>query len=443
MSKTFLFAVWAGGGNVPPQLTLARRVAAMGHEVRVLAPAVLRDRIEAAGLAHEPYVDAPEHDEAVPERSLIRDFEARTPIGAATAVRERLLAGMAGRIARDVLRIMERRRIDVVAPDTMLLGGLFAAEASRVPAAMLVHTVYPFPTPGVPPFGMGWAPATGPLGRVRDAIGGQMFRRAYEAPLMPRLNQVRAELGLPAVGSFAEILARVDRVLVLTSEAFDFPGTRPSNVRYVGPQVDEPEVAAPWTPPWPADDARPLVAVGLSTTYQAQGDLLQRVVDALGDLPVKGLVSTGGLGLERVPANVHTAPYVPHSRLFPLADVVVTHAGLGTVHQALRWGKPLVCLPLGRDQSDNAARLVQRGAAIGLSAKARPPKVAGAITAVLRDGAYAAAARGLSSAMGFEAAVRLAPEELVRLAGAEPEPAAVPFTDSRRPATDRITVPTS
>jgi MGT family glycosyltransferase len=443
MSKTFLFVVWAGGGNVPPQLTLARRVAAMGHEVRVLAPAVLRDRIEAAGLAHEPYVDAPEHDEAVPERSLIRDFEARTPIGAATAVRERLLGGMAGPIARDVRRILDRTHVDVVASDVMLLGGIFATQSAHVPAAMLVHTVYPFPVAGVPPFGMGWMPARGSLGRARDAVGVQMFRRAYEAPVLPRLNEVRRELGLAAVGSFDELLATIDRVLVLTGEAFDFPGARPSNVRYVGPQVDEPELAPAWVPPWPDDDARPLVAVGLSTTYQAQGGLLQRVVDALGDLPVRGFVSTGGLPLQRVPANVQTASFVPHSRLLPLADVVVTHAGLGTVHQALRWGKPLVCLPLGRDQSDNSARLVHRGAAIGLRAKDRPAKIADAIATVLRDGRYAAAARRLSSALDFDAAVHLGPGELVRLAGAEPGLVAAPITSARQPASDRVAIPST
>lgn len=420
MSKTFLFVLWAGGGNVPPQLTLARRVAARGHEVRVLAPAVLRERIQAAGLIHEPYVAAPEHDEAIRERSLIRDFEARTPIGAVTAVRERLLAGMAGPIARDVTGIMQRRHIDVVASDNLLLGGVFAAEAAHVPAALLVHTVYPFPTPGVPPFGMGWAPAGGTLGRARDAVGRWLFRRAYEAPLIPRLNEVRAGLDLVPIRSFADLIARIDRLLVLTSAAFDFPGPRPSNVAYVGPQVDELDLTPPWVPAWPADDTRPLVAVGLSTTFQAHDDLLQRTVDALGSLPVKGLVSTGGLEVDRVPLNVSTADYVPHARLFPLADVVVTHAGLGTVHAALAHGKPLVCLPMGRDQPDNAARLAARGAAIRLGAKSGAAAIAGAVDTVLRDVRYTEGARRLGAAMAFDDAAQQGADQLIGLSGADP-----------------------
>ena len=55
MSKEFLFVLWAGGGNVPPQMALARRLADRGHRVRMLAPAVLRGSIEAAGIEFEPY----------------------------------------------------------------------------------------------------------------------------------------------------------------------------------------------------------------------------------------------------------------------------------------------------------------------------------------------------------------------------------------------------
>jgi MGT family glycosyltransferase len=417
VSKTFLFVLWAGGGNVPPQLTLARRVAERGHEVRVLAPAVLRTAVEAAGLGFEPYVDAPEHDESVPARSLVRDFEAKTPMGAAKRTREGLLIGMAGPIAQDVGRILERRHIDVVASDVMLLGGFFASEAAGVPSAMLVHTIYPFPRPGVPPFGMGWAAANDPLARARNAAGSWMFRRFYESPSIPRLNAVRGKVRLPAIRSFDDLLARVGHVLVLTSEAFDFPGPLPANARYVGPQVDEADATPKWTAPWPEGDLRPLVVVGLSTTYQAHGNLLQRAVDALGRLPVKAFVSAGALTVEHVPENVYVAPYAPHSRLLPLADVVVTHAGLGTVHAALAHGKPLVCLPLGRDQGDNAARLVARGAAIRLSAKASSSKIAEAVSEVLGDARYAAAAQRLSVAMRYDEARGSGADALVDVAG--------------------------
>jgi MGT family glycosyltransferase len=437
MSSAFLFVLWAGGGNVPPQLTLARRVAARGHDVRVLAPASIRPAIERAGLLFEPYVDAPEHDEASPETSLIRDFEARTTMGAVGSVRKNLLEGMAGPIAADVLRVMRSHSVDVVAVDHLLLGALFAAEAAGVPSAMLVHTVYPFPADRMPPFGMGWSPLDGPAGAIRDGIGRWLFRRAYEAPLMPRLNEVRHRLGLDPIKSFEDLIARTSGLLVLTSQAFDFPAALPSNVRYVGPQIDELERAPEWEPPWPSDDLRPLVAVGLSTTYQAHAGLLQRTVDALAGLPVKALVSTGGLGLEGVPANVYTAAYVPHARLFPLADIVVTHAGLGTVHAALAHARPLVCLPIGRDQPDNAARLVRRGAAIRLGHQGGAAEIRHAVSTILADPRYEAAAGRLAEAMAFDKAVIAGPDELVGLAGQGGAPSASAWSGER---TDQVVV---
>jgi UDP:flavonoid glycosyltransferase YjiC (YdhE family) len=431
VSQEFLFVLWAGGGNVPPQLTLARRLVARGHRVRMLAPAVLREAIEAAGIAFEPYREAPEHDESVPERSLVRDFEARSKAGAIAASRDNLVAAMARPVAADVLATLERHSADVVAFDFLLAGGFFAAEKAAVPAAMLIHTIYPFPAPGLPPFGMGWAPMGGPLGKLREQIGRLIYRQVYGGPLLSPLNEVRVGLGLEPFRAFDEYVKRVDRALVLTSAAFDFPARVPANVEYVGPQIDPPTSAPRWESPWSPDDERPLVVVGLSTTHQAHDRLLERIVAAVGDLPVRALVTTGGATLRsRPPANVHVARFVPHGQVLPKAAAVVTHAGLGTVHAALAHGLPLVCLPIGRDQPDNAARVEWHGAGRRLSAKSSPGAIRAAIEDVLGGPSFAAAARRLAAAFTEERPAEQAPNALEAVAsraetarGAVPRPA--------------------
>ena len=413
MSREFLFVLWAGGGNVPPQLTLARRLVARGNRVRMLAPAVLREPIEAAGLAFEPYREIPEHDESVPERSLVRDFEARTKAAALAASRDNLVAAMARPVAVDVLATLERRGADVVAFDFVLFGSLFAAEKAAVPAAMLIHTIYPFPAPGLPPYGMGWTPMAGPLGRLRAAVGRLTFRQLYERPLLPRFNAVRAGLGLEPLRTLDEIVQRVDRALVLTSPAFDFPARLPANVDYVGPQLDPRAPTPAWEAPWPPGGDRPLIVVGLSTTHQAQHPLLERIVAALATLPVRALVTTGGATLRSTPpANVHVARFVPHAQVLPQAAAVVTHAGLGTVHAALAHGLPLVCLPIGRDQPDNAARVAWHGAGLRLSPKSAPTVIRAAVERVLRDPAFGAAAGRLAAAFAEERSAELAPKAL-------------------------------
>jgi MGT family glycosyltransferase len=403
MSREFLFVIWAGGGNVPPQLTLARRLVAHGHRVRMLAPAVLRESIEAAGIAFESYRTTPEHDESVAERSLVRDFDARSKRAAIAAARDNLVAAMARPVAADVFATLEDHPADVVAFDFLLFGAQFAAEKAKVPTAMLIHTVYPFPAPGLPPYGMGWAPMGGPLGALREWIGRSIFRQVYERPLLPRFNAVRAHLGLEPLSTFDELLQRVDTALVLTSPAFDFPARLPANVEYVGPQLDPPAPIPGWESPWSPADHRPLVVVGLSTTHQAHDPLLERIVAALATLPVRALVTTGGATLRSTPPdNIHVARFVPHSQVLPEATAVVTHAGLGTVHVALAHGLPLVCLPIGRDQPDNAARVEWHRAGLRLSPKSSPGAIRAAIERVLGDPTFAESARRLAMAFAEE-----------------------------------------
>jgi UDP:flavonoid glycosyltransferase YjiC (YdhE family) len=417
MSKEFLFVLWAGGGNVPPQITLARGLVARGHRVRMLAPAGLRESIEAAGITFEPYRTVPEHDESVPEHSLVRDFEALSKTAAIAASRDNLVAALARPVAADVLATLERRPADVVAFAFLLPGAMFAAEKAALRAVMLIHTAYPFPAPGLPPFGMGWAPMGGPLGRLREGVGRLIFRQLYAQPLLPRFNEVRVDLGLRPMRAFDEYVRRVDRALVLTSPAFDFPARLPANVEYVGPQLDPAAATPAWESPWAPGDDRPLVVVGLSTTHQAHEPMLDRIVAALATLPVRVLVTTAGATLRSTPpANVHVARFVPHAQVLPGAAAVVTHAGLGTVHAALAHGLPLVCLPIGRDQPDNAARVEWHGAGLRLSPESPPPAIRVAVERVLRDRAFTASARRLATAFAEERRAERAPSALEAVA---------------------------
>ena len=67
-SRAFLFTFFHGGGNVPPQLAIARRLVARGHRVRVLTssptPAFL-ERLAAAGCLVTPY-ESPAADPSLP-----------------------------------------------------------------------------------------------------------------------------------------------------------------------------------------------------------------------------------------------------------------------------------------------------------------------------------------------------------------------------------------
>jgi UDP:flavonoid glycosyltransferase YjiC (YdhE family) len=86
------------------------------------------------------------------------------------------------------------------------------------------------------------------------------------------------------------------------------------------------------------------------------------------------------------------------------AAAVVTHGGHGTVVKALAAGVPLVVMPHGRDQADNATRVTVRGAGVKVKNTAKPEVIATAVRTVLDDPVYARAAAALGEAIRTDAA---------------------------------------
>jgi MGT family glycosyltransferase len=426
-ARSYLFVTFEGGGNVPPVLGVARRLAARGHDVRVLTEPCLRAAVEEAGarfVAFSRYFTREDRTQ-----DLIGDSAARTPIGAFLSTLERLVFGPAPIVAAETRRAMDAERLDVVVVDALMPGALIAAEAAGVPRVVLFHMPEYLPGPGRPAAGPGFLPRTDLLGRLRDGAMGRLFYRQMGAYL-PVFNQARRAAGLAPLATGRELVGQfhaADLRLMQTSRAFDFPiDPPPANVRYVGPVLDDPDWAGDWRSPWPDDDTRPLVVASLSSTYQNQRGALQRIITALGTLPVRGLVTLGPtMARERfdVPPNVVAVATAPHARVFPHAAAVVTHAGHGTIMRALAHGLPLLCLPMGRDQDDNAARVVHAGAGLRLRRSASPPRIAAALRRLLHEPAFRAHAERLGHIIRDDAAADRAVAELEAVG--VPAPAAV------------------
>lgn len=412
----FLFAQWDGGGSLPPELTVVRQLVEAGHAVTVLGDPVTEPEVRAVGVTDfRPWVEPPHHDTRRAEDDYIRDWELRSPTRVLANLMDTLMVGPAPAFAAETLAAVDDVAPDAVAVSFPLLGALIAAEARGVPTAALVPNVVSLPAEGMPPFGTGFLPPTGALGRFRDRALNRLVERLWNKGL-PDLNRVRASFGLAPLDRLLAQYERATRVLALTGTTFDFPAALPANVRYVGPQLDDPLWAEPWAPP--VGDA-PLVLVAMSTTYMDHVAQLQSAVDGLGRLPVRGLVTTGpAVDPEALdaPDNVTVVRSAPHRQILDHADALVTHGGHGTVMKGLVAGVPIVCLPTGRDQPDNAARLRHRGAGVTLRKGAAPSKIAAAVHQVLDDPSYRLAAARLGAELRAEADRGLAVIELEALA---------------------------
>jgi UDP:flavonoid glycosyltransferase YjiC (YdhE family) len=92
----------------------------------------------------------------------------------------------------------------------------------------------------------------------------------------------------------------------------------------------------------------------------------------------------------------------PHRDVLEHAALAITHCGHGTTLKALAAGVPMVCMPMGRDQDDTAARVVHAGAGVRLKRTADVRTIARAVTQVLEDPRFRAGARRLRDAMAEE-----------------------------------------
>jgi MGT family glycosyltransferase len=417
----FLFTVWEGGGAIPPALGTARRLLDTGARVRVMSDACNQEEVERHGLEFIAWSRATSRPNKLPDTDPIRDWEITQPLQIIDRLCERLICGPAMAYAQDTLEEVARRPADVVVTSELLFGPMMAAEVTGCKLALLTANLWLYPTlRGVPPAGPGFPPATSEAERERDHEVRRTTSGVFDSYL-PVLNRARKTLRLAPLKSIFDQLSRADCTLLGTSAAFDFSVAElPESFHYIGPQLDEPGWVDAWESPWPATDSRPLVLVAFSTTFQNQGTTLQRVIDALNSLPVRGVVTLGvgfdGTGI-RCTENVVVRRSAPHDELMQRASLVVTHAGHGTVMRALSAGVPMLCLPMGRDQRDNAARVTFRGAGLMLEPSASTKEIGTAVEQLLTNPAFRLASGRLGTQIRAESDGKRAVQALYALAG--------------------------
>jgi MGT family glycosyltransferase len=139
--------------------------------------------------------------------------------------------------------------------------------------------------------------------------------------------------------------------------------------------------------------SRPTVYATAGTAVNTTPNLLETFATALQDEALNAILT---IGHDREPSefdwvgpNVHVECYVPQSMALPACDAVLSHCGSGTMYAALDHGLPMVNVPIGMDQPENAARCAAAGVSMTLDASARGvDSVRDAVHAVLREPSY-------------------------------------------------------
>lgn len=310
MGSRWLAVTWEGGGNVGPLIALAVGLKARGHQVAAVATPSLRARLGGAGLAP-----------VEPSAQWLPD-------------------------ADEVLKAIDRVQPDGLIVDYMLTDALCGAAVAGLPTVVLIHTLY------------------------RSLLVGRAPAPMAMAGGVEQLNASRSRLGLSRIADHGDLLDEATVLLVTAPEELDAQGPSRANLIYTGPLTEPSPPAADWPPP---AGSEPLVAVSLGTAMsggvQRETELLQKIADALSSLPVRAIINLPtyiDAGALSAPPKVSIGGYLPHTDLLTRTDLLVTHAGLGSVCAALVAGVPMVCLPLDRDQPTNAEAVARIGAGLCL-----------------------------------------------------------------------------
>ncbi len=104
--------------------------------------------------------------------------------------------------------------------------------------------------------------------------------------------------------------------------------------------------------------------------------------------------------------NCLALPYAEYAEVFPRAAAVVHQGGSGTVGQALRAGRPMLVVPYGWDQPDNAARVERLGVGLTLARTVYSEETAEqALARLLCEPAFARAAGEIGARVREENAI--------------------------------------
>ena len=393
-------------GHAAPIIAIARDLVARGHQVTVLTGSRFRDSVVAAGADHRALGGIADFDDRViqdylPERDRHRGIR-RLRYDIETIFLKTV---------PDQTRAVEAA-ITELAPDAILVDAPFAGivplllddPSSRPP--VLAAGVIPLSQASrdVAPYGLGLAPAPGPLGRLRNRALNALVQKVVFRPTQKLANETMHALGRPQLDSFALDTSRLfDRFLQLSPAEFEYPRSDLSaNLRFVGTVLPPAPVTGALPDWWPElDGDRPIVHVTQGTIDNKDLDrLIFPAIDALAERDVLVVVATGGRPVEelgQLPANVRAAEFLPYHQLFPKTDAFVTNAGFGGAQYALSHGVPLVTAGDTEDKPEVSMRAEWSGVGVNLRTGTPSAEAIGrAVDRVLAEPGFRERARALA-----------------------------------------------
>jgi MGT family glycosyltransferase len=177
--------------------------------------------------------------------------------------------------------------------------------------------------------------------------------------------QYNVELDFAATMDVTEALNLVflPREFQPAGESFD------ARFRFLGPMLGDREQRASWSPPHPE---LPVLFISLGSIFTDHPEFYRTCLEAFGDGTWQVAMSIGQTDpacLGPLPPTVEVRPWFAQPAVLRRAAAFVTHAGMGSIMEALYYGVPLVTFPQMPEQVVNADRVEELGLGTRLDAQ--------------------------------------------------------------------------
>ena len=382
-----LFTIPPGLGHFHPMAALAQALLRSGHEVRFACPQSFCPTVEAAGFICTPagldFREMMARDlppDVDPRQLMIERLRTATSRVADTnpaapsphlqfigKFMTTLITAASEKTVPDLLALATTWKPDVIVRSPLSFDGYLAAEVLAIP-----HVTAGFTLPQT-------------AEQLQHLIG-------------DTLQATRRKYGLAPDAD----LTGLNRYLYLSFAPPSFQPMTPQipTLHYIRP-VAEDALGAERLPAWIAKlPPRPTVCVTLGTVFNQARMVFELVLSGLRDQPYTLILTIGRendpADLGPQPENVHIERYIPLSLLLPHCEVVVAHGGFNTTMAALRYGVPLLVLPISADQPINAQRCAEVGVGLTLNPfTMQPEDVRRAVQALIEQPDYRTRAEDL------------------------------------------------
>ena len=416
--KRILLATTGSLGDLHPILAIGLGLKQRGHDAVIATSNLYREKVIQAGLDFTPM--GPHFD--LPSSDFVRQvFDPKR--GLEVLIRQVLYPGVPAAYAEVTAAL---RGSDLIVTHPITFAAQIAAQklglpwVSTVPAPLSLLSRYDPSVIAMAP----WLAKLRPFGPRVNALPLWLAHKAVR-PWMKPIAEFRASLGMPpgedplfnGQHSPQRVLAMFSRVMAEPQPDW------PKQTRAIGfPFYDQLEHGQPLDPALErflqSGPAPVVFTLGSSAVFDA-GVFYRESVAAVQRLGCRAVLLAGTNVIDGpLPAGTAVFPYAPYSQILPRAACVVHQGGIGTCGQALAAGTPMLVMPYGFDQPDNAARLQRLGVARVIGRKQYSGRRAAAeLDRLLTDANYAKTAAEAARRVRAEDAVAAACDAIEECAG--------------------------